>query len=159
LITALDPSGNIDPSYASTVTLTSSDRYPQPSAYTFTPGDNGTHPFSGVSLFTAAAQTLTARDAINGSITGNATIAISPASADHFLMTAPATTVSGTPFHAIVTALDPYGNTDTNYQGTMAFTSTDSDTGVVLPANYTFQSMDSGSHTFAAGVMLSTPRA
>jgi hypothetical protein len=159
LITALDPYDNTDPNYTGSVTLFSSDRSPRPSFYTFTPGDNGTHTFGGVMLYTAGAQTLTARDAINGSIAGTALVTVSPASADHFLITAPPTTVSGVPFYALITALDPYGNTDTNYQGTVAFTSSDPDTGMMLPAMYTFTTGgggDSGVHAFLA-VTLITP--
>ncbi len=47
-----------------------------------------------------------------------------------------------------MTAISPNGATDTNYTGTIHFTSTDSH--AVLPANYTFTAADAGVHTFAA---------
>ncbi len=56
-----------------------------------------------------------------------------------------------------VTAVDPYGNTDTNYQGTITFSTTDPDPGVVLPPDYTFQPSDAGMVTFPGGVTLITP--
>jgi hypothetical protein len=157
-LTALDPYGNVDTNYAGTVAFQSSDPYPGllPSNYTFTASDNGTHAFSA-SLFTAGTQTVTAQDTANGATTGSGAITVVAAPANHFLLTAPLTAVSGIPFDVMVTALDPYGNVDTNYGGTVAFTSSDTDPGVVLPGNYTFQMTDSGTHTFAAGVTLITP--
>jgi hypothetical protein len=77
-----------------------------------------------------------------------------------FLITAAPTAVSGTPFDFTVTALDPYGNTDVNYQGTVTFSASDTDPGVLLPADYTFTTgvgSDNGVHTFPAGVTLVTP--
>src|SRR5207245_6474110 len=82
------------------------------------------------------------------------------AAADHFLITAPSTAVPGSPFDVIVTALDPYGNTDTSYQGTVTFMTSDSDPGVGLPLPYTFttdNSGDNGVHVFLAGVTLIMP--
>jgi hypothetical protein len=55
-----------------------------------------------------------------------------------------------------VNHLDPYGNTDTKYRGTVTFTSTDTDPGVALRADYTFQPGDMGSVTFPGGVKLIT---
>jgi streptogramin lyase len=76
-----------------------------------------------------------------------------------FHITVAPTAVSGTPFDITITALDPNGNVDTNYQGTMTFSTTDPDQGVVLPADYTFTTGvggDNGVHTFAGGVVLMT---
>ncbi|MBI2830659.1 MAG: hypothetical protein HYX79_00180 [Chloroflexi bacterium] len=55
-----------------------------------------------------------------------------------------------------VTAKDQYGNTATGYVGTIAFTSSDADAGVVLPANYIFLAGDNGTKTFTGGVKLQT---
>jgi hypothetical protein len=74
--------------------------------FTFTQSDNGTHAFH-LSLFTAGVQTLLARDITSGAITGTAAITVGPAAADHFLVTAPSSAISDTPFDVIVTALDP----------------------------------------------------
>jgi hypothetical protein len=158
-VSAMDPYGNVDTNYTGTVTFTSSDAYPGvlPADYTFTAADNGTHTFAGVTLFSAGAQTLTTQDTANGSLTGSATVAVAAAPADHFLITAASTAISGTPFDVTVTALDPYGNVDTKYAGTTTWASSDADPGVVLPADYTFQANDNGTHTFLAGFTLITP--
>jgi hypothetical protein len=76
-----------------------------------------------------------------------------------FLITVAPTAVSGTPFDVTVTALDPYGNTDVNYQGPVTFSTTDPDNGVALPADYTFTTGvggDNGVHAFPGGVTLVT---
>jgi hypothetical protein len=115
------------------------------------------HTFSGgVTFFTAGTQTLTVQDTADNSLTGNATVAVVAAPASQLLITAPANAVSGTPFDVMLTALDPYANVDTNYGGTVTWTSSDPDPGVLLPAAYTFQPTDNGMVTFPAGVTLIT---
>jgi hypothetical protein len=157
-LTARDHDGNIDTGYSGTVSFTSSDPHAGlPANYTFTAADNGMHTFAGVALLTAGAQTLTAQDAANGALAGSATVAVAAAPADHILIAAPPTAVSGAPFDVTLTAFDPYGNVDTNYTGTVRWTSSDTDPGVILPAAYTFQAADSGTHTFSSGVTLITP--
>ena len=160
-VTALDAYGNVATGYTGTVLLTSSDRTPQLSDYTFTPSDNGTHSFA-LTLFTAGVQTVLARDAANGSITNTktTTVAVQAATPFDFLVTAPSSVVAGTPFDVIVAALDQYGNIVGSYQGTVAFTSSDTDPGVKLPTPYTFTTGsggDDGVHDFVAGVTLITP--
>jgi probable HAF family extracellular repeat protein len=54
----------------------------------------------------------------------------------------------GMPFDVTVTAVDPFGNVDTNYQGTVTFSTSDADPSVVLPADYIFTAADAGVHTF-----------
>ena len=96
MIEALDLYGNVDTGYTGTVTLTSSDRNPEPAVYTFTAGDGGTHSFN-TTLFTAGSQTLSAWDAANSSIRGSTAVAVSAAPADHFLLTpASPSVVAGT---------------------------------------------------------------
>jgi hypothetical protein len=82
------------------------------------------------------------------------TLAYVPGSRFH--ITAASTAVTGTPFDIMVTALDHYGNIDTSYQGTVTFSTTDADSAVVLPADYTFTSGDNGMHTFSGAVVLLT---
>jgi hypothetical protein len=84
---------------------------------------------------------------------------IERAPGNRFHITPASTAVSGTPFDVTVTALDLYGNLDTNYQGTVTFSTTDADSGVVLPADYTFTTGvggDNGVHTFSGGITLVT---
>ena len=85
------------------------------------------------------------------------TLAYVPGSRFHIM--AASTAVPGTPFDVTLTALDPNGNIDTNYQGTVTFSTTNPDSGVVLPTDYTFTSGDGGdkgTHTFTGGVTLAT---
>jgi hypothetical protein len=70
---------------------------------------------------------------------------------------APASAASGVAFDVTVIAVDPYGNTDTNYTGTVTSSTSDGDAGVVLPPDYTFQPSDQGQVTFLGGVTLLTP--
>jgi hypothetical protein len=158
-VTALDASGNIDSAYQGTVTFTSSDAYPGllPADYTFTSSDQGTHTFSGgVTLYTAGTQSLTVQDTVDSMLTGNATVAVVAAPASQLLIVASSNVVSGTPFDVILTALDPYANVDMNYGGTVTWTSSDTDPGVILPPDYTFQATDNGMVTFSGGVTLIT---
>jgi hypothetical protein len=75
------------------------------------------------------------------------------AAAASFAMSAPATVTSGVAFTTQVTALDPYGNSDTDDAGTVTFTSTDG--AAQLPDAYAFQPGDAGVASFT--VTLSTP--
>jgi hypothetical protein len=62
-VTALDPAGNVATNFAGTVSFTSTDPAAGlPAAYTFTPGDAGSHTFT-VTWNTAGSRTLTASDA------------------------------------------------------------------------------------------------
>jgi hypothetical protein len=158
-VTAVDASGNIDSAYQGTVSFSSTDPYAVvlPATYTFTARDQGTHSFrGGVTLFTAGTQTLTVQDTATSSLTGSATVAVVAAPASQLQVTAPATAVSGTAFDVLLAALDPYGNMDMNYGGTVTWISSDPNPGVLLPAAYTFQPTDNGRVTFPGAVMLIT---
>jgi hypothetical protein len=147
--------------YTGTIHFTSND--PQasfPSGYTFTTGsggDNGAHTFpSVVTLKTAGSHTVTATGA--ASLSGGASVVVSPASATHLAVSAPASSLAGTAFDVTVTALDPFGNPDPAYAGTVQLTSDDAQ--ATLPDNYTFttgSNGDHGTHTFVGGVTLQTP--
>jgi hypothetical protein len=150
-VTARDAYNNIATGYRGTVTFTTTDQgqgVSLPANYLFTDSDNGRHTFpGGVTLVTAGSQTVTARDTVSG-INGSATTTVTPAPANHFVFTAPANVTSGVPFDFTLTATDPYGNRDTNYQGTVMFMTSDTDPRVVLPANYTYTAQDAGAHLF-----------
>ena len=70
---------------------------------------------------------------------------VTPAAATHLAVTAPATATAGAPFSFSVTALDGFGNTDTNYAGTVTFSSNDA--APVLPSDST---LTGGTGTFSA---------
>lgn len=67
----------------------------------------------------------------------------------------PTTLGAGNAVSATVTAYDSSYNVATGYRGTVHFSSTDGS--AVLPADYTFTSTDSGTHTFASGFTLFSP--
>jgi hypothetical protein len=156
-ITAVDPYGNVATGYTGTLTFRSSDRQAVlPANYTFASADKGTQTFNA-SLLTAGIESITAMDTGDPSIVGaQLGIVVTPAAADHFQVDAPSTIPSGMAFDVTLTALDPYGNIDTNYTGTVTFTSSDSNPGVALPPNYSFQSSDGGVVTFFDGAALLT---
>jgi hypothetical protein len=158
-LTALDQFNNLATGYLGTVHFTSTDSGSGtvlPANYTFVAGDAGSHTFtSGVTLVTAGSQTVTATDT-STSITGSSTIAVSAAATTHFSVSAPGSTTAGTPFSVTLTALDQFNNVTTSYRGTVHFTTSDSGSGTVLPADYTFMAGDAGSHTFTSGVTLVT---
>jgi hypothetical protein len=153
-VAAVDAFGNTNTAYRGVVRFTSTDlQATLPAGYTFTALDSGTHTFTGVILRTAGSQTVTVADTANGQ--AGAPVAVSPAAATHLALSAPADASAGTALGVTVTALDPFGNTDTNYQGTVSFASDDSR--ATLPGPHTFvPGVDKGAHTFANGVVLRT---
>jgi hypothetical protein len=80
--------------------------------------------------------------------TGGVNIGAYQASASRFVLTAPRRVTAGTPFDLTVTAVDPLGQRAVGYAGTVTFSTTDPDPGVVLPADYSFTLADGGVHTF-----------
>jgi hypothetical protein len=79
-----------------------------------------------------------------------------PGNAVYFAVAAPARVPAGTSFDLTVKAADPYGTIDVNYQGTVTFSTSDTDPSIVLPTDYTFTAADGGVHTFSGGLTLIT---
>jgi hypothetical protein len=149
-VTAKDSYGNPAGGYRGTITFTSSD--PQAGLladYTFTAADNGIHTFSAT-LKTAGTQSLTATDRATSTLSGRQTgLVVNPAAASNLNIGGfPSPTLAGVAGSVTVMAKDPYGNTVTTYQGTVRFSSSDSQ--AVVPAAYTFVTADNGVHTFSA---------
>jgi hypothetical protein len=158
-VTAQDAYNNTVTGYAGTVTFSSADPYgaSRPADYTFQPGDQGQATFpAGAALFTAGTWDVTVADTLSG-LSGSANVNVVAGAAVAFQVLGPGSAVSGTPFDITVVAADAYGNTDTHYAGTIHFSSTDPDPGVVLPPDHTFQPSDAGMVTFTGGVTLITP--
>ena len=146
-VTAKDAFNNIATGYMGTVHFTSSDGGATlPPNYSFIGADAGSHTF-GVTLRAVGGQDVTATDTLNSSISGLQTVAVNPGTATHFLVNAPASATAGVAQSVTVTAKDSSNNTATSYGGTVHFTS--SDGAAVLPANYSLNGGDAGSHTFA----------
>jgi predicted outer membrane repeat protein len=87
---------------------------------------------------------------------GGVNIGAFQASAANLVVATPATATAGVAFDVSVAVLDMFGQLAVGYTGTITFSTTDGDPGVVLPADYTFQASDGGFVTFAAGVTLFT---
>jgi hypothetical protein len=151
-VTALNADGTVNTGYTGTVHFTSSD--PQavlPADYTFTAADQGTHTFTAT-LKTAGGQVLAATDTGTYGVSGSEWgIAVQPAAASKFVLSAPASAQIGVAFSVTLTVEDAYGNVVTGYTGTVHFRSNDST--ATLPANYTFTAADAGVHTWT-GVIL-----
>ena len=139
-VTAEDFANTIVTGFTGTVHFTASDSAAStvlPADYTFVPNDNGQHVFtSGVELVTAGSQTVTATATNSGSTNGTSNaIAVSPAAASHISLGTVARATAGTAFNVSVSALDPFNNTATSYNGSVHFTSTDG--AATLPADST----------------------
>ena len=142
-VSALDEDGDVGSGYAGTITFTSSDGQAiLPDDYTFVSDDQGSQTFD-VTLETAGTQTITATDADDDTILGQATVTIAPTA---FAVTAPAKTISGQAISVSVSALDADAGEGIDYAGTITFTSSDGK--AILPDDYTFVSDDQGSQTF-----------
>jgi streptogramin lyase len=158
-VIAQDAFNNTVTNYTGTVHFSSADPLGAtlPADYTFQPTDQGMVIFpGGATLYTTGVWDVTATDTATGQ-SGSDFVTVTPAPAVSFHVLAPASATSGAVFDVTVIAVDPFGNTDTNYQGTVHFSTTDPDPGVVLPADYTFQPSDQGQVTFPGGVTLITP--
>jgi hypothetical protein len=80
--------------------------------------------------------------------TGGINIGGFQASATAFLVSAPDIVRSGVQFDVTLTAVDPFNQVAVGYTGTVTFSTSDTDPGVVLPADYAFRLGDGGVHTF-----------
>ena len=109
-VTALDGSGSTDTNYAGTVHFTSSDGQPiLPPDSTLT---NGVGTFA-VTLKTVGTQTIVATDMVTPSITGSASVGVTPAAAARLSFTqspSNARYASVFPIQPVVKAYDSYGN-------------------------------------------------
>ena len=138
-VTAEDPFGNLTPTYAGNVQITSSDPAASlPASKTLAAGV-GTFT---VTLKTAGLQTLTATDTATSALSQTSNpISVNPAATAQFVLSAvPSTITAGVPTSFTVTAEDTFGNLTPAYAGSVKITS--SDLAASLPA----------SHTLTAGV-------
>ncbi len=118
---------------------------------------NGQVSKTAIANVVAGSYTVTAMTLGSSTLSANFTLTNTPGAVDHFHITTTAANpqVAGVPFSVTVTAQDLYGNTATGYTGTVHFRSADPHP-ATLPADYTFQTSDQGSHTFPSGVTLFT---
>ena len=122
-VTATDQYGNTVLTYGGTEQLSSSDSFAQlPQNLILTKG-TGTF---GATLQTSGNEVITATDTVASGITGSAITQVNAASASHFVVTAPGTSAAGIAVSITVTAEDRFNNTAVGYNGTVAFSSSDS---------------------------------
>jgi hypothetical protein len=155
-VTALDPYGNTDPTYAGRVHFTSSDT----SAAASLPPDSGLT--SGQATFNATlvragAQTITGTDTVNATIAGTVTIQVTAAAAASLSLATPASARPSQAFPVTVRLFDRFGNMATGYRGTVHFSTSDSTAQSLggIPGDYTFTGNDGGTRIF--WVTLVTP--
>jgi len=140
-VTVQDASNNTVTTYSGTLHFTSTDAQAiLPANSTLT---NGVGNFSAT-LKTLGAQTITATDTINASITGVSSTITVIGPATQFSVSGPGGATTGTAIQVVVTALDSLSHEVTTYSGTVHFTSTDAK--AVLPANST---LTNGTGTFS----------
>ncbi len=110
------------------------------------------HTFSAT-LKAAGTQSITVKDTATVALSASeGGITVNPAAASKFLISAPASALSGVAFSLTITVQDAYGNVVTGYTGTIHFTSRDRK--ATLPANYTFTAADKGVHTFSGLILV-----
>jgi hypothetical protein len=132
-VTAKDQYGNTATNYAGTVHITSNDgQAVLPPDATLT---NGVGTF-GVTLKTAGNDSITATDTVASGVSGTESpIVVSPGAASSLVVTGGTSESAGGVETVTVTAKDQYGNTATNYAGTVHITSNDGQ--AVLPPDAT----------------------
>jgi hypothetical protein len=152
VITALDPYGNIAAGYGGTVTVTVDGS--DVATATFDPAqDGGVRTFPGAVNVTGSSVTVGASDATGLTGTSPST-PVQAAPASRILLVLNPNGLANAPLAVTVMAVDPYGNVDTTFRGTVRFASDDPQ--AVLPGAYTFTEADAGRHVFAGGVTLRT---
>jgi len=132
-VSAVDPVGAVGTGYSSTVHFGSSDvQSGLPADYTFTPDDAGVHTFT-VTLKSAGAQSISARE-VGGTIGGGTNVSVAPLAAQSLALAIGSGPIGF--FRPLsVVAQDVYGNVATSYSGTVHVGS--SDAAAVLPGDAT----------------------
>lgn len=154
-VAALDGGGGVDFNYKGTVHFTSSDDVAHlPADYTFVDADGGQHTFPEVMFRQQGIQTLKVTDIAKTTITGQAETRVGNATTQTLSVDLPNGAKFREPATIVVTAIDNLGRTDSNYRGSVHFTSTDNI--ATLPTDYQFTSADAGRHEFVNGVMFRT---
>jgi large repetitive protein len=125
-VTARSDSGTTLTDYTGTVTFSSSDwQAGLPVDYTFTAADQGVHTFTAT-LRTAGSQTLSVADTTYYGVAGTENVEVTPAAVSQLSVAGfPSVSPVGAAGDFSVTATDAYGNTATNYTGTVHLTSSD----------------------------------
>ena len=147
----MDAYGNTVVGYKGKAKFTSTDvQAGLPAVYSFSAADAGVHTFT-VALKMATPNgvvwSFSVVDAANAATLATLTnFETINAAATKFVLSVPSNITAGTPFTVKLTVLDAYGNGVQNYFGTVRLGNTAGIAG--LPANYAFNSLDRGVHSF-----------
>ncbi len=165
-VTARDRFRNVATGYTGGVTFSTSDPLVSvgnglPSGFAFAASDSGKATIAnGVTLKTAGRQSVSVADNATGTIVGSqVNILVTPAAAASFTVSGITNPIVAGQFSNVdLVAFDQFGNLDTNYAGTVAFTSDDPQQvgpGKGLPSNFTFTA-GTGAATLVNQVSLRT---
>lgn len=150
-VSVRDAYGNVATGYRGTLHFSSTDdRAILPGDYAFTEQDGGAHTFA-VTFINASSHEITISDPTKPSITYfQRDIAVSPAALATLAVRSPSASniTAGDLSQFDVSASDAFGNTITDYAGTVNITTTDSR--AVVLSSYTFAPEDMGEHLFDA---------
>jgi hypothetical protein len=148
VVEARDGYGNVADGYAGTVRLTSNDdTASMPPSHAFDAIDRGRYTFTGVVLRHAGATTVVASDVTSSAVDPGLTdVAVAPGPAASLDVTGGGETTAGVTTSLAVRAQDAFGNTATDYVGTVHLAA--SDASATVPADYAFTPTDAGAHTF-----------
>ena len=156
-VQAVDVYGNPSSSYAGTVLFRSSDPAATvPTDVQITPADSGTvTKKQALTLYIAGLSSLLASDSNNAAIqVATVDIRTAAAAPQRLTVALPSSATAGDSLNPIVVAQDAYGNAAPSYRGTVSFSV--SDPMGVVPASYTFQTIDAGAHAFVQRLRLLT---
>ncbi|MBF5043879.1 hypothetical protein FGE12_15880 [Aggregicoccus sp. 17bor-14] len=143
---ARDAMGRVAPGYRGTVHFTTDDAQATlPADYTFTEADAGQHAFS-LALRSAGTHSVTATDTASAGFSASAGTTVRWAPLASLTLQGPAKATAGSPVTVSLLARDAFGNAVRDYAGTVHFSSADAQ--AVLPADYTFTSLDEGNRRF-----------
>ncbi len=162
-VTALDANGNVVTGFQGTVGIMGAVGT-TPSTYTFTASDNGVHTVANAAtLITIGTGTYTVTSPYLPDTVGTVDV-IAGGTVKFAVSSLQTTAVAGNAFDVTVTALDAYGNINTNYTGTVTFLAggpnhiiVGPDGVAIVPPDYTFTAADAGTHTFSVALKLVGP--
>ena len=153
-VTAYDAFNNVATTYAGNVNFSVSPSGPctLPVGHTYDASDAGVHDNPNSFALTTAPQMVITATGTPG-ISGNVTVNVQPGDANALLLSGVQNANAGVLQSLTVKVVDNYNNT-VPYTGTVTFDSNDSYPQTLLPADYTFNTSDNGTHTFTNGVKL-----
>jgi len=160
-VTAWNQYGTAFTDYDGTVTFSTNatGAYALPADYTFVPAtDLGVHVFAAEVMFEeAGVYGVTVEDTVVSAATDTQTdivIGGMPVATTLSIESAPSSIILDLAFSLTVTVYDQYGSVFADYAGTVTFGSTDG--AATLPADYTFDVGDAGTHDFTDEFGLAT---